>query len=69
MEHEYITTTSTCTECLKEYRYEYRMLHQCSGAEDTLYCPWCHKRIRYSRWVRYGRTEQIRGDTDEMDDS
>lgn len=58
MSTKYTKTTSTCTECLKEYDYEYYILPRCSS-EDTLYCPWCHKRIRFSRWCRYGRTWKV----------
>ena len=67
--NDYIWTKSTCTECFKEYRYQYHLLDQLSANEDTLYCPYCHKRVRYSRWLRYGATEQIRGDTDEVDNN
>lgn len=56
---KYAKTTGTCPECLKEYGYEYWMLLQCSDTEDTLYCPWCHKLIRYSQCRRYGQTWKV----------
>lgn len=59
MPPKYTKTISTCPECLKKYEYEYYILRWCSGAEDTLYCPWCHKPIRYSRWARYGLTWKV----------
>lgn len=61
----YTKTVSTCTECNKDYRYEYYVLNQVSGTEDTLYCPWCHKRIRYSRWIRYGQTWKVVDDVND----